>query len=310
MNRPADRPVDQFGFPIPITAGPTPRQADEPRRPRRRVSRWFLWMLALAFLGAGGYSLLRSPLFADARKHVAEAVVENALHALWHEDDPDGAMSNLGVAVFLAPDMHKAYICRADIRIETGDLDGALRDANEAVAVAGNEPRVYEFRSYVYQCKQMFDAAIADAKKALELPTVDRPRALNNLAYARALGNVELEAALADVETSLRADPRNPAYLDTRGYLEHLLGRHDQAIEDLKLAIDIYEWKLDREEARFSNFEGSKAYERRRREAEKFKAPLYYHRGLAYQAQGLHDHAQVDLQRAAIFGYNPALGVQ
>ena len=308
MNRPDDRQVDKFGFPLPIDATTgAPRGA---RRRQRGGGRWIVLLLLVVFFFAAAYGLLRSPIFAGPRNDIADQSVLRAAQQLQFEDDVKGAMRHLNIAIFLAPDNVKALQFRSHLRVETGDLDGALSDANRLVELLPREPNAYSTRAYVLHSREMHLEAVADAKKTLELRGPTCPISLNSLSYARALANVELDQALKDVEKALTFeldDGSLAAFLDTRGYIKFLLGDPAAAEMDLTTAINMYEQQLA------PVWQGQRLDKRQRggsrseRMVRGSLSVMYYHRGLVRKALG-DAGAEADLQTAQQFGYNPAKG--
>ena len=78
-------------------------------------------------------------------------------------------------------------------------------------------------RSQAFQHLGLHKEAIRDWKKLVELgrsaPDHQRAVLLNGLAYAQALGNVELKEALENIIQAINLAGENAAMLDTRGYI-------------------------------------------------------------------------------------------
>jgi Tfp pilus assembly protein PilF len=72
-------------------------------------------------------------------------------------------------------------------------------------------------------------------EKALELKP-DFDEALNHLGYLWADKGTNLARARAMIEQAVRAEPENPAYLDSLGWVLFKLGRHAEALEWLTKA--------------------------------------------------------------------------
>jgi tetratricopeptide (TPR) repeat protein len=89
----------------------------------------------------------------------------------------------------------------------------------------------------------------------------DDPLLLNNYAYFLSLQGKRLEEALQMVKKALQKDPKNPAYLDTRGWIYYQLGKYEEALHNILEASrygqndpdilehlgDVY-WKLNQPE--------------------------------------------------------------
>jgi tetratricopeptide (TPR) repeat protein len=60
----------------------------------------------------------------------------------------------------------------------------------------------------------------------------------NNYAYSLSERNTQLERAQAMVESALKAEPKNPSYLDTMGWILFQRGNFNKAVEYIQKAID------------------------------------------------------------------------
>lgn len=190
----------------------------------------------------------------------------------------------------------------------------------------------YTDRSMVFVRLNRSHEAIDDATQALN--QAPQPPFLNGRAYVRALLNTELTAGLADVDlalannreaqqklrkqrmnltgvdlamlefrsTELRANEAE--YLDTRGYLLHLLDRNEEALKDLNRALHFQE--QDEPSRRATSARG---LEQALESQQKSLAVMYHHRGLIYEKLGRKDDAEQDRKRGDELGYNPDRGV-
>jgi tetratricopeptide (TPR) repeat protein len=119
----------------------------------------------------------------------------------------------------------------------------------------------------------------------------------------------DLEAALSDVEAALEGSGAGSAeFLDTRGFILHLLGRHREAIDDLNQAIG----KTQQSRRQVAGLAGRAdpddvAY--RLRSIDHALAVMHHHRGLACRAIGLDRQAAQDFEVAERKGFDPARGV-
>ena len=125
------------------------------------------------------------------------------------------------------------YAYRASLKLKLKDLDGALEDSNRAVLLA-SEGSTYAYyqRLWCNQRRGDHAAALEDVEKLVQmvsdgappqlLPTgqvfgMDYDNALNLRAYSRALGELEIEQGLADIQEAFRTGrygkyPRLPRY--------------------------------------------------------------------------------------------------
>ncbi len=74
-------------------------------------------------------------------------------------------------------------------------------------------------------------------------PTSRTPVERNQLAYYAALANRDLAVALADIESAL-SDSKNASFLDTKAWVLFRLGRLNEALESIDLAITALKGEL------------------------------------------------------------------
>jgi tetratricopeptide (TPR) repeat protein len=233
----------------------------------REVGRWQL-ALALRHWEAGEKEL------AQARFEAAER---------WLGDSPDLLMQ------------------RAAWRLEEGDIEGALLESNRAVAAAPGRVRSLIYRSHILQHAGRHAEAIADWQEIVRQMEDEGPQsqaqALNGLAYARAVAQVDLDTALADVNRALELNTSAyaaPAYMDTRGYIHYLQGRYDRALNDLNPAVLGMEQVLAPTNGRSRLVAGPQFHDLSN---ERGIAVVRFHRALVLLALGREKEAEVDLAR-------------
>ena len=230
----------------------------------------------------------------EARGQISDAIVEIDRAIRWSEADQR---------------LLARLLCwRAGLRIENRDAAGAAVDADRAVALAptGTQPR--RVRALAYVVLEEADAALADADAAVEISGRRNPDALNHRAYIRALVGRDLDAGLADIEAALAAGEESPEFLDTRGYLLHLLGRHQEAIDDLNRAIDESHRRRRQTTLLAGRFDPADVA-RQLRSIDHGLAVMHHHRGLACRAAGLEQQARQDLEIADRKGFDPSRGI-
>ena len=290
----------------------------------------------IALLAAGAVLFLTLALWP-----VARGVSRMIMVQWWHSQaeahvlagDYKQAVADMDQVIANAPNNLNHYAERARLRLEAGDFAGSLADYEHIIKANPGHASAYTYRSQVAQRQGRYADAVADLTKALELSPATEPEPWNNRAYGRALAKVELPDALTDVERALKLfnlqkthipdsnsnaellrsdDNRTEAsYLDTRGYVHHLLGNQEQALADLNRAIELNKncrkvVVAAAEKAKFS----APRLDLIRKEFDRFDAVMLHHRGLVQQALGHEKEANADLQWAEELGYNPAAGVE
>lgn len=252
----------------------------------------------------------------DARQLVdhARAVrwLDRAEEALL-EDDFDAALANVERAFDYVPDEKPhAYYARAQIRLQAGDLPGALADYNAVIERAPNFAAAYEGRAEVQRRLGRHREAIEDLNRAVALSPASDPLPLNHRAYCRALAGVELPQALADIERALElSEHPEAALLDTRGFIHYRRGNLDAARDDMALAVALTEAFIQKlREAPHYQLLSPERRARWDRLLDENLAVMLHHRGLIRQALGQEDLARRDQERAAELGFDPERGVE
>lgn len=273
-----------------------------------RRTRWFL--IATFLLLALGTAL--EPLVSrQARIMIANWYASRAWSA-FDNGDLSGALANCDRAVSWAPDDPLLYLLRGNLRFEQQDFDGSLADYNQVIALRPTFAGGYSGRSRVYQRQRRYDEAIRDLTNAIEHRPSWEPEPWNHRAYVRALAGIELEQALADVSQAIHLSPSdNGAYLDTRGLIQHKLGRHQQALADLERSIQLTIAQRDQWQRQARKEPGDPR--RRARTSQSFDhrlAIMYQHRALVHAALGSHAQARLDEEKARQLGFDPDKGIE
>lgn len=303
---------DSLGFPIPPgfdaePDGTTAARRRQPGRPGRGKR-----LVIAAILGLVLPAVLVPAILPTIREEIAHHALERAVA---HEGRGrvGAAIRSLDRAIFwlgAADEREGRLLCwRATLRLADLDSAGALADADRAAALAPTSGHPQRVRALALAVRGEWDASLVAARTAADLAGPDNPEGLNHLAYMRALAGRELEAALADVERALEGSgDATPEYLDTRGFILHLLGRQQEAIDDLNRAID-----GGREQRRRLTLLAGQAHPDevafRLRSVDQGLAVMHHHRALACRALGLDGQADQDAAVAREKGFDPARGV-
>jgi tetratricopeptide (TPR) repeat protein len=288
------------------------KPADEPvlaqlaGKPRRRfvfpvVLVVFLSILGL-FLGAMMYFAVPGEI---ARWRIASAE-EKRLNG-----DIRGAIADLDKALAQNPDEMQLLAKRIEWNIDLQDYDAALADCDRMVALRPDGLNGYLLRSHVYQHRGEHEKAVADWKQIMQLDIVQTTRvrgfALNGLAYARALANLEIDEALKDIDEAMRRDGERYEMLDTRGYLLYRSGDYERALDDLNRAVENAEEVFDasQPEQKGIGWPDRREQQQEQRQLARHFAVILYHRGLIHQARGDKPAADADFDRVRKLGFEP-----
>jgi len=251
-----------------------------PAAPRPRNLRLLVWLLLVATIGPCAY--LEAPREVS-RWYLAAAQVEREAG---RKELADRQMSQ---AERWSPDDPAILLARAEWRRQDGQYASALEDVDAVNDRSPENPAILVLRSQILQHLGRHDEAVADWKSLDRMSMTSgipsRPMALNGLAYARAVGNLELDEALKGVEEALVMQPGDPMVLDTRGFILYRQGKHEAALSDMNPAVIDIEKLL---KARSSD----------RRTLEEGVAVVRYHRALVLEKLGRYAEAKLDRARA------------
>jgi predicted TPR repeat methyltransferase len=166
---------------------------------------------------AGRYSAAR-PLLAAVRRLAPPSpkLAELGAHLLLRDGHPDLALQELDVAVVRNPDHASLRKCRAAVRMQMDDREGAAEDAAEAVILDRDDPAAKAVLGVVMlELKRPADA-IACLGEAVSMDPIN-PSYRSGLAAAQEASG-DVDAALATLKTGIAATPgrvelRNAAIL-------------------------------------------------------------------------------------------------
>ena len=152
-----------------------------------------------------------------ARWHVA-AADEQALN-----DDYVAAVTQLDRAIHWNDSEPQLYLERARYKLDAGQWQSGLEDCDHARSLMPDDARVGELRSQFLQHLGRHGEAVAEWREIMQaggspLPFL-RAHQLNGMAYAMAVGTLDLKQGLAAVDESLRMIANVPAILDPAGVL-------------------------------------------------------------------------------------------
>jgi tetratricopeptide (TPR) repeat protein len=128
-------------------------------------------------------------------------------------------------------------------KLRTGDLSGALKDYNTAIAQNPKDADSYINRGITHNELDQNPQAIADYTKALELEP-DQVLAYYNRANAYQQLK-QYKAAIADYRKIIDLDPEYAYAYANRGATYFQMGQKQEAIADLEKAIKIFSSKND-----------------------------------------------------------------
>ncbi len=136
----------------------------------------------------------------------------------------------------VSPESVKVFL-RAETRLTKGDTDGAREALEEATAKDNRFGTAILLLAGLYEKSGEYDKAIARYRAVLQ-NAPNQPLALNNLAYALAVHKSSPDEALPLAERAYALAKDNANIMDTLGWILHLVGQKDRALELLSVAVE------------------------------------------------------------------------
>ena len=166
-----------------------------------------------------------------AEPHIYRAIAKVQL------SDYSGALSDCNTAIDLNPFLPGAYYIRGYIFRELGDNDKAEADFTQALLFSPENKTYILLRADVRARQKRYDEALADIDALLK-------REPNSAQFHFEKGTVQLSAndtlgAFNSFDKAVIYDQRNPTNRSARALTNILLGKDDEALNDLNTAIDL-----------------------------------------------------------------------
>ncbi len=121
---------------------------------------------------------------------------------------------------------------------EMGDEQAALNLYDDALAVSpDSEPLIYA-RAFLYEDMDRVEDALSELR-ALVKQKPDDATALNALGYTLADRTDRFREAYRYIKRALELDPQNAAIIDSMGWVQYRLGRHEAALRHLREAYSL-----------------------------------------------------------------------
>jgi tetratricopeptide (TPR) repeat protein len=130
---------------------------------------------------------------------------------------------------------HVAYLLEAELRLEDGDADAEADAYVRGLAAYPDEPSLLYARALMWERRDDIPRAEADFRKIL-VADQENVAALNALGYTLADRTDRYDEALTLIERARAAEPDNAAIIDSYGWVLYRLGRHDDALVELRRA--------------------------------------------------------------------------
>jgi tetratricopeptide (TPR) repeat protein len=244
--------------------------------------------------GFGEAYYLRGQVYYNAQEDLDDAELRQSYK--------ESARKDLDRAVLHGFGTPEAFVVRAQVRRDLGDLDGCIEDATEALRQHPTFVLAYLFRAAATEDKGDPRAALDDYDRGAAID----PRNPALLSYRsdakKTLG--DFDGAYADLTEATRANPRHYQAWLKRGVLNRERKRYTEALTDLAKAAEIKPWRAEALAERagtlqdLGRIEEAIAEATRAIEAEKGSYRGWYQRGMARGQAGRIDEAAADLEQS------------
>ncbi len=135
------------------------------------------------------------------------------------------------------PSNSEAYYTRANSKLHSEDVEGAIEDLNKAIEINPSYKDAYNFRGLIKSQLKDFSEAIDDYSKAIEINSKDED-AYKNRATSKCYLK-DYEGAIADYKKAIEINPRDAESYHNLGLAKINLEDFEGAIYNLKKAIEI-----------------------------------------------------------------------
>ena len=150
----------------------------------------------------------------------------------------DEAVKQLHALMNNTPTDRELYLSVAQVYIQAKQLDNAEQAVNKAMQYS-SKPEEQEYSRFllgsIYEREKKYDLAEEQFKKVLATDPLNASAA-NYLGYMLADRGVRLDESVKYIQTALRLDPNNGAYLDSLGWAYYKMDRCDLAEPHLEKA--------------------------------------------------------------------------
>ncbi len=272
----------------------------------RGSARWLVLGVAALVFGPIGYR--------EAPREMARWRIAIGTEA-WLNGNYNAAAEEARKAARWAPDYLVPYGMLAKWELDGENYEASAAAAGKMIELAPREALGYELRSEAAWGRGRFGESLADLKHVVglmekqdEIPHQQRARVLNDLAYARALANTEIEEGLKDVNAAIQWTSPDAALLDTRGFLYYRAGDYQAALKDLNRAVREAESTAKRlayltKKRRMQSLLDPRQLKRNEKLINRNLAVMRRHRSLVWAKLGLMREAAADRLRVRELGF-------
>jgi len=143
-------------------------------------------------------------------------------------EDLDGRRADIAAALKVDPTSVPALAMRASMQVHAAQYRQAVATVEAAINITGATPELLVLRGVAHAKSGEATLAANDFDDARAQSST--PGELNNLCWTLGTENIALETALSACDAAVTRAPRNPAIIDSRGFVLLRLGQYDAAI--------------------------------------------------------------------------------
>ncbi len=276
--------------------------ADRPRGPR--IGPWLTVLIPCFLIGVVCVILGMWFIPKELQQWRLASAEEQRLNG-----DPAGAMQKLNQDIQKNPRDIELRRRKSQWLLEDKQYQAALDEINQIISWRPADVAAYAQRTLIYHSMGEHKKAVDDFKRILGFDAVSagrsRAQALNGLAYARALANVEIDEGLANIDEAMRLEGENYAMLDTRGFLYYRKGDFDRALKDLDHAVNFAEASYQEQSSASPSIADRRLKKQADQQASQALSVIHYHRALIHEGRKEADEAESDRRRVRELGFEP-----
>ncbi|MBB6064331.1 tetratricopeptide repeat protein [Pseudoxanthomonas broegbernensis] len=159
-----------------------------------------------------------------------------ALHELDRKDEAYAEARALQDEIAASGDMRRdAYLLEAELRQRAGEGEAELDALDRGLAAWPDDTHLLYARALAWERRDRIDRAEADLRRLL-VSEPENVAALNALGYTLADRTTRYQEALELIDRARVAEPDDAAIADSYGWVLYRLGRHEEALVELRRA--------------------------------------------------------------------------
>ena len=170
------------------------------------------------------------------QRSIARLRAPKTLFDLGRQDEAFAELRALQSDAEVDEDLRRdSHLMEAELRLQAGDADGELDAYARGLAAWPDEGALLYARALMWERRDDIERAEADLRRLL-VAEPENVHALNALGYTLADRTGRYEEALELIDRARLAEPDNAHIIDSYGWVLYRLGRHEEALVELRRA--------------------------------------------------------------------------